>query len=293
MTSSEHFADALEARRQAAKTSLCVGLDPRWARIPASMRDDDVEATLTRFCLGVVERTTAYAACWKPQVAFFEMHGLAGLRAFSTVCKTIRARGGLVICDAKRGDIGSTAEAYAQAFLTPGGDFEADALTLNPYLGRDALAPFVEAAHRHGKGLYVLVRTSNPGAADLQEQRLASGGPVFEATAALIRGLGDTYRAPKTGLSTVGAVVGATSPAAAARLRTLLPDTPFLVPGFGAQGATAADVAPAFRTDGGGAIVNASRSIIHPPVEDDAWSGGVEAAARTAAESIHEVASCA
>ena len=293
MTTPTHVFDALEAARTERHTSLCVGLDPRIARIPKHLQHDDVERTLTDFCLAVVERTEAYAACWKPNIAFFEAHGIAGLRAFVAVCKSIRARGGRVVGDAKRSDMGSTAEAYASAFLEPGADFEVDALTLNPYLGREGLTPFVERAHANGKGLYVLVRTSNSGAADLQEQRLHDGRRVFDQTAAVLRELGDGRTAPASGLSTVGAVVGATSPEALAHVRTLMPETPFLVPGFGAQGATAADVAPAFRKDGSGVIVNASRSIIHPAVEDDAWSDAVVAAARQAAEGIHAVASCA
>jgi orotidine-5'-phosphate decarboxylase len=281
------FFDRLESRRRACSSALCVGIDPRLERIPASLRGPDVETTLTRFGLAVHEQTAAHAACWKPQIAFFEAHGLAGLRAYAAIVRGIRARGGLVIADAKRGDIGSTAEAYAEAFLAPGGDFEADALTLNPYLGRDALAPFVEAAVRHGKGLYILVRTSNPGAADLQEQALASGPRVFERVAELVHDLGAEHVSATSGWSPVGAVVGATSPEACEVLRAALPHTPFLVPGFGAQGATAADVAPAFRADGSGAVVNASRSVIHPPVDDSGWSAAVTTAARVAAESIH------
>ena len=281
------FFDRLEAHRRERASALCVGIDPRLDRIPAALRSDDVETTLTRFGLAVHERTAAHAACWKPQIAFFEAHGVAGLKAYAAILRGIRARGGLVIADAKRGDIGSTAEAYAEAFLAPGGDFEADALTVNPFLGRDALAPFIDAAVRHGKGLYVLVRTSNPGARDLQEHVLQSGERVFERVARLVEELGAPSVSAESGWSAVGAVVGATSPEACEVLRTMLPHTPFLVPGFGAQGATATDVAPAFRADGSGAVVNASRSVIHPPVDDAAWPEAVTEAARAASESIH------
>ncbi|MGE0192388.1 MAG: orotidine-5'-phosphate decarboxylase [Planctomycetota bacterium] len=281
------YFDRLEACRRERGSALCVGIDPRIDRIPASLRGPDVRTTLEQFGAAVHERTRPHAACWKPQIAFFEAHGLPGLTAFAHIVQTIRASGGLVIADAKRGDIGSTAEAYAEAFLAPGGDFEADALTINPYLGRDALRPFVEVAAAHGKGLYILVRTSNPGAGDLQERALADGPKVFERVAAMVDELGAPHISPVTGWSLVGAVVGATSPAALATLREALPRTPFLAPGFGAQGATAADVAAAFRSDGSGAVVNASRSVIHPAVSDEDWPEAVTVAAREAAESIH------
>ncbi len=281
------YFDRLEAVRRSRKSALCVGIDPRLDRIPAGLRGADVRGTLERFANAVVERTRAHAACFKPQIAFFEAHGLAGLTAFSNLVQSGRARGELMIVDAKRGDIGSTAEAYAEAFLAPGGDFEADALTVNPYLGRDALKPFVDVAAAHGKGLYVLVRTSNPGAADVQERDLAAGRRVFERVAELVEELGAPHVSPTSGWSCVGAVVGATSPRALASLRAALPRTPFLVPGFGAQGGTASDVAAAFRADGSGAVVNASRSVIHPAVDDGAWEDAVTRAAHEAAESIH------
>jgi orotidine-5'-phosphate decarboxylase len=194
----------------------------------------------------------------------------------------------LVIGDVKRGDIGSTAEAYAQAFLEPGSDFEMDAITINPYLGADALQPFVDRAARHGKGLYVLVRTSNPGGADLQELAVAGEDlRIFQKTAAMVRELGAPHVSAETGLSLVGAVVGATTPEALAALRVEMPDTPFLVPGYGAQGGTAADVAAAFRADGSGAVVNASRSINYPAAPDGDWGTAVQRAALEAREDLH------
>jgi orotidine-5'-phosphate decarboxylase len=273
------FFDVLEDRRRRRETVLCVGIDPRIERIPDEVRsrtDGTVEEILYRFGAEVLEVVASEAACVKPQIAFFEAHGLAGLRAYARILKEARRHGLPVIGDVKRGDIGSTAAAYAAGHLEPGADFEVDAVTLNPYLGRDALQPFVEVAEREGKGLYVLVRTSNPGAKDLQEL-VVEGRMLFEYTADLVRSLGGC----------VGAVVGATAPEALAALRELLPDTGFLVPGYGAQGATAADVAAGRRADGSGMVVNASRSVIHPAFEEGTWIDAVARAARHAREELH------
>ena len=289
MATSTPFFDRLEAARRERGSVLCVGIDPRLGRMPADVTeglDGDVEAILTRFGTELLEAAGPYAACFKPQIAFFEAHGLAGLRAFAAILKAARERGLLVIGDVKRGDIGSTAAAYAQAFLEPGGELECDAITINPYLGADALQPFVDTAAAHGKGLYVLVRTSNPGGADLQE--LDSGGKaIFQHVAGLVRDLGAPHVSAETGLSCVGAVVGATTPQALEALRGEMPDTPFLVPGYGAQGGTAADVVPAYRADGSGAVVNASRSINYPTAEAGDWRAAVERAARAAREDLH------
>ncbi len=281
------FFDRLEAVRRARRTTLCVGIDPRLDQLPPAFRAlGDAQQALTRFGMEVLEITAPHAACYKPQIAFFEAHGLAGLRAYAAIVAEARRKGLLVIGDIKRGDIGTTAEAYAAGHLTPGSDFEVDAVTLNPWMGRDALAPFVKQAVAHGKGLYVLVRTSNPGAADLQDLALGDTARVFERAADLVASLGAPHASPATGLSAVGAVVGATGPQASAALRARLPSTPFLVPGYGAQGATARDVAVCYRKDGSGAVINASRSIVHPPGSEVDWRGAVEKAAKAAREDL-------
>lgn len=281
------FFDRLEAVRRARRTTLCVGIDPRLDQLlPAFRALGDAQQALTRFGMEVLEITAPHAACYKPQIAFFEAHGLAGLRAYAAIVAEARRKGLLVIGDIKRGDIGTTAEAYAAGHLTPGSDFEVDAVTLNPWMGRDALAPFVKQAVAHGKGLYVLVRTSNPGAADLQDLALGDAARVFERAADLVASLGAPHVSATTGLSAVGAVVGATGPQASAALRARLPSTPFLVPGYGAQGATARDVAVCYRKDGSGAVINASRSIVHPPGSEVDWRGAVEKAAKAAREDL-------
>lgn len=286
------FFDRLEAARRERHTTLCVGIDPRLERLPEEIRreaGDDVETLLTRFGYEVLDLVAAHAACVKPQIAFFEAHGLAGLRAYAAVLAEARRRGLPVIGDVKRGDIGSTASAYAAAHLRPGGEFEADAITVNPYLGADALQPFVDAAVEAGKGIYVLVRTSNPGARDLQELHVREDGRLFfEATADLVASLGADSISADTGLSAVGAVVGATAPAAGAALRRRLPATPFLVPGYGAQGATARDVAATHRDDGSGAVVNASRSITFPEAGPGGWRAAVAAAAEHARTELYD-----
>ena len=202
----------------------------------------------------------AGAACVavKPQVACFERLGAPGWQALAATVEHARAAGLLVVADAKRGDIDISAQRYAEAFLAPGG-LEADALTVSPYLGADSLEPFVTAAREAGAGVFVLVRTSNPGAADLQDLELAGGGRVWERAAGLVDGLGTAGLS--SGLAEVGAVVGATAPEHVGRARELMPRAVFLLPGIGAQGGRVEDLAPAFAPGRAGGLVTASRSI--------------------------------
>ena len=285
------FADLLDDAVRQKRSPLCVGIDPRLDKIPADVRaaaKGSAGEALRRFGLEVLDLVAPYAACVKPNIGFFEAHGLEGISAYAAVLRGARERGVLVIGDIKRGDLGTTAEAYAQAHLARGGDLEADAVTVNAYMGGDSLAPWVAAAAKGGKGIYVLVRTSNPGAKDLQDLA-CEDGLLYERMAALVRTWGAPHRG-RSGLSLVGAVVGATWPEQARALREALPTTPFLVPGYGAQGATAADVAVAFLPDGRGAVVNASRSVTFPalPAPDASanWREAVVAAARAARDEL-------
>lgn len=245
-------------RFAARDSALCVGLDPDPARIPEGL---DVLA----FCRAVVDLTAEYAACFKPNVAFFERLGTAGLADLARLIADVRARGIPVIADAKRGDVGSTAEAYAAAYF--GGPFGVDALTVNPFLGLDTLEPFRAAAAAQEGGVFVLLRTSNPGAATFQAP----------AEAALVEAIRSE--------PAFGAVVGATDPQTGSRLRAALPDTLFLVPGFGAQGGD--EVAPFF-TRGRGAVVNSSRGILYAGEGRSDWRDAVVAAARTAHATIEQ-----
>ena len=205
---------------------------------------------LLEFNKYIIDQVADVCPIVKPQSAFYELHGADGIAALIETVRYARSKGLLVLLDAKRNDIGSTADAYAEAFLSPEGPFDADAVTVNGYLGTDGLQPFLDQAQKYGKGVFVLVKTSNPSAGELQDMQLASGEPVFEAMAKLV----DRWDCE--------AVVGATYPREAARARELMPRATILAPGYGAQGATAHDVVPAFRADGGGAIVNNSRGII-------------------------------
>jgi orotidine-5'-phosphate decarboxylase len=211
------------------------------------------------FCLQVIERAAPFCVAAKPQLACFERFGAEGWAAFEDVARAASDAGLLVIADAKRGDVDATSRHYAAAFLRP----PIDALTVNPMLGTDAVQPFLDAAAATGAGLFILVRTSNPGAAELEDLPLADGRPWHEAVADRVRGWGEAIPAREAGLSSIGAVVGATVPERIDRLRDLMPDQPFLLPGVGAQGGDPARLGPAFGGNIAGALVSASRSVIY------------------------------
>src|SRR5205807_932836 len=200
-----------------------------------------------RFCRGIVDAVARYAVGVKPQLAFFEALGSDGIRALEDVCAYARSAGLLVIADGKRGDIGSTARAYASAFLEPRAALPplADALTVNPYLGRDSIEPFLAACRRDGGGLFVLVKTSNAGGAEVQDLVLSDGRKVWQHVAELVREWGEELVGER-GLSSVGAVVGATFPRVVADARRLLPQSVLMLPGIGATGAPTADVGREF-----------------------------------------------
>jgi len=267
------FLERLIEAQRAKQTLVVLGVDPQLASGAAAGLPDGY--TLARFCCEVVEACAPVVAAIKPQLAFFEARGLDGLRALTEVLRLARALGLVTIADAKRGDIGSTSAAYAEAFLGDG-DFACDAVTVNPYLGSDALAPFV-ARVRAGRGLFVLVKTSNPSSGEFQDLA-APDRPLWEAVAARVHGWGGDFIGP-SGFTPVGAVVGATYPAHARRARELMPNSVILVPGYGAQGASADDAVIAARADGLGAIVNASRSLMYAFVKSPNLKPGAAAAA--------------
>ena len=237
------FAQRLTERTLALNTRLCLGLDPRQDAYGS-------HAELKAHILEVLRRCAGLVACVKPQLAFYEALGLAGMELLEEVCGVARGLELPIILDAKRGDIGSTAAAYAQAWLT--GRHAGAALTVNPFLGFETLEPFVQAARANGGAIFVLVKTSNPGQADLQ------GGGISERVAGELTRLG---RAESEGLSSVGAVVGATHPQELADWRRRLPHALLLLPGLGAQGARPEDLAGAFLPAGTGAVVSASRGV--------------------------------
>jgi orotidine-5'-phosphate decarboxylase len=264
-----NFADRVADAVTRKRSQLVVGLDPRLDLLPMELRGEAVlgraaaASSVARFCKGIVDAVGPYVVAVKPQTAFFEALGSDGFRALEEVCDYARAAGLLVLVDAKRGDIGSTSRAYAQAFLEPREDGVplADAMTVSPYLGLDSVEPFLAACRRHGSGLFFLVRTSNAGAVDVQDLAMSDARPLWHHLAELVHEWGEPLVGEK-GMSSVGAVVGATHPRAVSEARRLLPRSPMLLPGVGAQGATPADVARAFTAGPASALVTASRSVI-------------------------------
>ena len=255
MTPSPVAADGFGARLAAAvagrASQVVLGLDPDPARVPGGA--DGARA----FCRRAIAAAGPACVAAKLQLASFERFGAAGWEAFERVASAAADAGLLVIADAKRGDVDVTSRAYAEAFLRP----PIDALTINPSLGGDAVAPFVEAAVAGGRGLFALVRTSNPGAAEFQDLPLASGGLWHEEVARRVAEWG-APSVDSSGLSALGAVVGATVPERMVALRGLMPHQPLLIPGVGAQGGRPEDLGPAFGGRAAGALVSASRSII-------------------------------
>jgi len=314
------FGDRLAAAVAARESQVVLGIDPDparlWpkavermaesrARLVVALADversaglDDARharearlqaaAAVLAHCLGLIDAAGPACVAVKPQLACFERLGFAGWLSLEATVAHARKRGLLVIADAKRGDFPGSARAYEQAVFggleTPYGDsagLGADAVTQNPLLGRDALAPFVEGAGAAGAGVFVLVRTSNPGAADLFDAELAAGGPLWEQIAGLVAAAGTP--APESGLAEVGAVTGATAPRHLARMRELMPRAPFLLPGIGAQGGSVADLAPAFAPGRAAGLVSASRSIANA---HEVRGGAPARAARAEAERL-------
>ena len=264
------FADRVTAAIDEKRSQIVVGLDPRLDLLPLELRGNAqigrpaAADAVERFCCGIVDAVAPHCVGVKPQLAFFEVLGGDGIAAFERVAAYAREAGLLVIADGKRGDIGSTARAYADAYLEPsaGRPPVADALTVNTYLGQDSLEPFIAACRRGGGGIFCLVKTSNAGSVDVQDLTLSDGRPLWHQVALLVRELGEELVAD-CGLSNVGAVVGATYPRAVAEARKLLPQSILLLPGVGAQGATPADIARAFTSGPASALVSSSRGVMY------------------------------
>ena len=267
------FSTRLHAAVRRTRTPIVVGLDPRFDWLPPDViaaarrhHDDSIAiaaAAFEEFCVRLIDVVAPLVPAVKPQAAFFEEYGPDGCLALCRVIRYARRSGLIVICDAKRGDIGSTAEAYARAYLAGenanAAIWHADALTVNPYLGSDTLDPFVKVAAERGAGIYVLVRTSNPGAGTFQDRR-TENEPLYRSVAQVVEDLSARFD-DADGYGSVGAVVGATYPQELAELRQAMPHVPLLIPGYGSQGGSAADVAAAFDSRGLGALVNNSRGI--------------------------------
>lgn len=290
-----NFADRLTAATDEKQSCVIVGLDPRLDALPAELREraeqseQDAADAVLEFNRRIICAVAPHAIAVKPQSAFYEALGWHGVRAYAETIRIAHEHDLLVIADVKRSDIGSTAEAYAQAHLDR---FGADAVTVNPYLGTDGIRPFLKRAPQ-GKGLFVLVKTSNPSSAELQDLKVGGqeSALLYEKVASLVEQWGaDTVG--KCGYSAVGAVVGATYPGAAANLRKLMPRAIFLVPGYGAQGGSAEDCRPCFDCKGHGAVVNSSRGIIFAYAGRSGPTADWTAAVADAAERMKQDLEC-
>ena len=237
------------------KGPLCTGLDTDSSYIPPEVMRNFSSATeaVLAYNMGLIEATAEFSACFKVQVAYYEALGLEGMKVYSKTLKAVREKGIPVIADVKRGDIAATADAYARAHFN--GDFEADIITINPYMGFDTLKPFTDAAFDKGKGLFVLLRTSNPGMVDIEKLALTDGGIVIDKVGAELARINSSY-----GQQVVGAVVGCTEESDARAIRDAYPDMQFLIPGYGAQGGAARICATLL--DNAGGTVNNSRGIL-------------------------------
>ncbi len=270
-----HFADRLCEAIAERDAPCVVGLDPVLEYVPDAFlrecglsREGELEERariLEAYSLLALEAVHDLVPAVKPQMAYFELYGSYGLRALERCIETARAMGLLVLLDGKRGDIGSTSRAYADAYLasSPPRPWEVDALTLSPYLGEDSLAPFVEVALANDKGLFVCVRTSNPGADVIQLYPGQGQRPLYETVADLVAAF-NAQKLGAHGFGSIGAVVGATQPEAARRLRARLPSSFFLVPGYGAQGGSLEAVRACFDQQRRGALVNSARAVMYP-----------------------------
>lgn len=265
--------DKLISKIKETNNPTVMGLDPRYDMIPESIRtkySQDVEGAckaILEFNKKLIDNVYDIVPAVKPQIAFYEMFGIEGIKVFNETCKYAKQKGMIVIADVKRGDIGSTAAGYSNAYLgkTPIGQekvsiYDVDFVTVNPYLGIDGVKPFIDDCKEYGKGIFILVKTSNKSSGELQDLKLENGTTIYEKVAELVSSWGEDL-VGEYGYSSVGAVVGATYPIQIKELREIMPKTYFLIPGYGAQGGKAEDIALGFK-DGIGGIVNASRSLM-------------------------------
>jgi len=268
-----HFGDRLVNKIRETKSFLCLGIDPHLDLIPKIFNDNNNKINnitkVEKFCFSLLDAVIGKVPAIKPQIALFEQLGPDGMKLLSSFCKYAHSKKFLVIMDAKRGDIGSTSKAYANAYLGKNAPFPSDALTINPWLGLDSLEPFFKKSKETGSGLFILVHTSNKGSHDIQELLIKEGLKCYEHLAKILKPIVENNKG-ELGLSSIGIVSGATYKEQSISLRKLLPSAPFLIPGYGAQGASAYDACaplnldksfPGLRNFG---LINASRSILFP-----------------------------
>ena len=268
----DHFGDRLVEKIRKTKSFLCLGVDPHLDLIPRIFNDNSKTNNITRvetFCFSLLEAVIEKIPAIKPQIALFEQLGPEGMSLLSSLCKYAHSKDFLVIMDAKRGDIGSTSKAYANAYLGKNAPFPSDALTINPWLGLDSLEPFFTKAKDTGSGLFILVHTSNKGSQDIQEILINRDLKCYEHLANILKPIIEKNNG-KSGLSSIGIVSGATYKEQAISLRKILPSAPFLIPGYGAQGASASEATAPLIIDQSYfglknfGLINASRSVLFP-----------------------------
>ena len=251
-----------------------MGLDPRYEMIPKCVTDkyqktlEGASQAIIEYNKALIDATCDIIPAVKPQIAFYEMYGIPGMQAFKETCSYAKQKGMVVIADIKRGDIGSTAQGYSNAYLgkTKTGDkeqsiYDIDFVTVNPYMGTDCVKPFIEDCQKYNKGLFILVKTSNPSSGELQDEKLENGEEIYTRVAKFVEKWGENLRG-EYNYSSISAVVGATYPEQLKQIRKIAPHTYFLIPGYGAQGGKAEDIALGFDLNGLGGIVNASRSLM-------------------------------
>ncbi len=255
MTNMDKMFDAVAARGP-----VCVGLDTDFSYLPEGFADTALTAgeNIVRYNKALVDATKAVAGCYKVQIAYYESLGMDGMRAYKQTLDYVKAAGIPVIADIKRGDIAKTAEMYAKAHFE--GDFESDFITLAPYMGLDSIQPYMPYMEKNGKGVFVLVRTSNPGAKDFEYEKMADGRHVYDMVGDKLNAMGKSVMGER-GYSSIGMVIGGTYSEEASEIRARYKDSFFLIPGYGAQGGKAEDIA-LYMTNGNGGVVNSSRGIL-------------------------------
>ena len=266
-----HFGNSLVTKIRSSKSFLCLGVDPHLDLIPKifdeNTKTSNIVGKVEKFCFSLLDAAVGLVPAIKPQIALFEQLGPDGMKLLSSLCKHAQSQNFLVIMDAKRGDIGSTSQAYANAYLGKDAPFPSDALTINPWLGIDSLEPFFKKASETSSGLFVLVHTSNKGSKDIQEISLSTGIKCYEHLANILKPIVEKHNGA-LGLSSIGVVSGATFREESVALRKLLPNAPFLIPGYGTQGASAKDACAPLVQDIKHSnllnfgLINASRSIL-------------------------------
>ena len=278
-----HFGNRLVTKIRSSKSFLCLGVDPHLDLIPkifdVNTKTSNIVGKVEKFCFSLLDAAVGLVPAIKPQIALFEQLGPDGMKLLSSLCKHAHSQNFLIIMDAKRGDIGSTSQAYANAYLGKDAPFPSDALTINPWLGIDSLEPFFKKASETSSGLFVLVHTSNKGSKDIQEMSLSTGIKCYEHLANILKPIVEKHKGV-LGLSSIGVVSGATFREESVALRKLLPNAPFLIPGYGTQGASARDACAPLVQDIkysnllNFGLINASRSILFS--EDSYLANNIE-----------------